>query len=265
MNVIRTIYLDPRLVPGGGATEMTLANKLVEQSKVQEPEIANAYRAAGKVRAPSRSHRHAAGPLASPRAQPPSLIVRSIVHVAGARGDPAHAARELRRRHHPRAHATAREARGRREHHVGHRRRQGVSRRHERRRRVGARLRQGAGGHDGDACRCRRLAAVVAQPLLLSRRRSRRRSSRRRCSSVSTRLYLERTRRRRRRRPPSSSRGRPTARTAAEPTEAKPSARWPPRALAPAGPRRAAARPLALRDARRRRPARAPTACRTTA
>ena len=62
MNVIRTIYLDPRLVPGGGATEMTLANKLVEQSKVQEPEIANAYRAAGKVRAPSRSHRRRGGP-----------------------------------------------------------------------------------------------------------------------------------------------------------------------------------------------------------
>ncbi len=67
MNVIRTIYLDPRLVPGGGATEMTLANKLVEQSKVQEPEIANAYRAAGKVRAPNRSHRRRGGP---PRLNP---------------------------------------------------------------------------------------------------------------------------------------------------------------------------------------------------
>merc|ERR1719486_364163 len=48
MNCVRTIYMDPRLVPGGGATEMTLANKLIEASKVQEPVIANAYKAAGE-------------------------------------------------------------------------------------------------------------------------------------------------------------------------------------------------------------------------
>ena len=86
MNVIRTIYLDPRLVPGGGATEMTLANKLVEQSKVQEPEIANAYRAAGKVRAPSRSTATRRPPTVSPQAQPLSPIMRSnwIVHVSQA-------------------------------------------------------------------------------------------------------------------------------------------------------------------------------------
>ena len=86
MNVIRTIYLDPRLVPGGGATEMTLANKLVEQSKVQEPEIANAYRAAGKVRAPSRSTATRRTPTVSPQAQPLSPVMRSswIVHVSQA-------------------------------------------------------------------------------------------------------------------------------------------------------------------------------------
>ena len=48
MNIVRTIMMDPRLVPGGGAIEMTLANKLIEQSKVQEPTIANAYKAAGE-------------------------------------------------------------------------------------------------------------------------------------------------------------------------------------------------------------------------
>ena len=30
MNVVRTIYHDPRLVPGGGASEMTLAHALSE-------------------------------------------------------------------------------------------------------------------------------------------------------------------------------------------------------------------------------------------
>jgi len=47
MNCVRTIYMDPRLVPGGGATEMAVAQKLIEQSKVQEPMIAAAYKAAG--------------------------------------------------------------------------------------------------------------------------------------------------------------------------------------------------------------------------
>merc|ERR1719502_2382520 len=47
MNVVRTIYQDPRVVPGGGAVEMTLAHKLIEGSKRQEPMIAGAYRAAG--------------------------------------------------------------------------------------------------------------------------------------------------------------------------------------------------------------------------
>merc|ERR1719231_1383563 len=47
MNCVRTIYMDPRLVPGGGATEMALAQKLVEQSKVQEATIAAPYKAAG--------------------------------------------------------------------------------------------------------------------------------------------------------------------------------------------------------------------------
>jgi len=47
MNCVRTIYMDPRLVPGGGATEMACAQKLIEQSKVQEPTIASAYKAAG--------------------------------------------------------------------------------------------------------------------------------------------------------------------------------------------------------------------------
>ena len=47
MNSVRTIMMDPRLVPGGGAVEMTLANKLIEASKLQEPVIANAYKAAG--------------------------------------------------------------------------------------------------------------------------------------------------------------------------------------------------------------------------
>lgn len=48
MNIVRTIMMDPRLVPGGGAIEMTLANKLIEASKLQEPIIANAYKAAGE-------------------------------------------------------------------------------------------------------------------------------------------------------------------------------------------------------------------------
>jgi len=48
MNIVRTIMMDPRLVPGGGAVEMTLANKLIEASKLQEPIIANAYKAAGE-------------------------------------------------------------------------------------------------------------------------------------------------------------------------------------------------------------------------
>merc|ERR1719263_1088575 len=48
MNIVRTIMTDPRLVPGGGAVEMTLANKLIEGSKTQEPVIANAYKAAGQ-------------------------------------------------------------------------------------------------------------------------------------------------------------------------------------------------------------------------
>jgi len=48
MNIVRTIMMDPRVVPGGGAIEMTLANKLIEGSKVQAPEIANAYKAAGQ-------------------------------------------------------------------------------------------------------------------------------------------------------------------------------------------------------------------------
>jgi len=47
MNVVRTIYHDPRVVPGGGAAEMTLAHKLIEASKRQEPIIASAYKAAG--------------------------------------------------------------------------------------------------------------------------------------------------------------------------------------------------------------------------
>jgi len=47
MNCVRTIYMDPRLVPGGGAIEMAVAQKLIEQSKLQEPIIANAYKAAG--------------------------------------------------------------------------------------------------------------------------------------------------------------------------------------------------------------------------
>lgn len=47
MNVLRTIYLDPRLLPGGGATEMALAHHLVEMSKRQEPVIAGAYKTAG--------------------------------------------------------------------------------------------------------------------------------------------------------------------------------------------------------------------------
>jgi len=47
MNCVRTIYMDPRLVPGGGAIEMAVAQKLIEQSKLQEPVIANAYKAAG--------------------------------------------------------------------------------------------------------------------------------------------------------------------------------------------------------------------------
>merc|ERR1719473_1756758 len=40
--------MDPRVVPGGGAIEMTLANRLIEDSKSQEPIIANAYKAAGE-------------------------------------------------------------------------------------------------------------------------------------------------------------------------------------------------------------------------
>jgi len=48
MSIVRTIMMDPRLVPGGGAVEMTLANKLIEGSKVQEPIIAGAYKAAGE-------------------------------------------------------------------------------------------------------------------------------------------------------------------------------------------------------------------------
>uniref|UniRef100_A0A7S2C811 T-complex protein 1 subunit gamma n=1 Tax=Haptolina brevifila TaxID=156173 RepID=A0A7S2C811_9EUKA len=48
MNIVRTIMMDPRVVPGGGAIEMTLANKLIEGSKTQAPEIANAYKAAGE-------------------------------------------------------------------------------------------------------------------------------------------------------------------------------------------------------------------------
>jgi len=47
MNVLRTIYLDPRVVPGGGATEMAIAHALVAGSKTQEPELAGPYRAAG--------------------------------------------------------------------------------------------------------------------------------------------------------------------------------------------------------------------------
>jgi len=47
MNVVRTIYQDPRVVPGGGAAEMTLAHMLIEGSKRQEPKIAAAYKAAG--------------------------------------------------------------------------------------------------------------------------------------------------------------------------------------------------------------------------
>merc|ERR1719359_240418 len=48
MNIVRTIMLDPRVVPGGGAVEMTLANKLIEASKTQEAVIAGAYKAAGE-------------------------------------------------------------------------------------------------------------------------------------------------------------------------------------------------------------------------
>merc|ERR1719326_2278701 len=48
MNIVRTIMMDPRLVPGGGAIEMTLANRLIENSKIQDPMIANAYKAAGQ-------------------------------------------------------------------------------------------------------------------------------------------------------------------------------------------------------------------------
>lgn len=47
MNAVRTIYMDPRLLPGGGAAEMAVAHKLIAQSKSQAPEIASAYRAAG--------------------------------------------------------------------------------------------------------------------------------------------------------------------------------------------------------------------------
>merc|ERR1711988_1417390 len=47
MNCVRTIFMDPRLVPGGGATEVAIAQNLIEQSKVQEPTIASAYKAAG--------------------------------------------------------------------------------------------------------------------------------------------------------------------------------------------------------------------------
>jgi len=47
MNVLRTIFLDPRLLPGGGATEMAVAHHLIDMSKRQAPEIAGAYQAAG--------------------------------------------------------------------------------------------------------------------------------------------------------------------------------------------------------------------------
>jgi len=47
MNVVRTIYQDPRVIPGGGAAEMAIAHKLIDNSKRQEPMIAGAYRAAG--------------------------------------------------------------------------------------------------------------------------------------------------------------------------------------------------------------------------
>lgn len=49
MNIVRTIHMDPRLVPGGGAIEMTLASKLKEASKMQEPIIAGAYKAMGQA------------------------------------------------------------------------------------------------------------------------------------------------------------------------------------------------------------------------
>merc|ERR1711988_42713 len=49
MNVVRTIYNDPRLVPGGGAIEMTIAQKLIENSKRVEPVIAASYKAAGQA------------------------------------------------------------------------------------------------------------------------------------------------------------------------------------------------------------------------
>jgi len=49
MNVLRTIFLDPRLLPGGGATEMACAHYLIGMSKRQEPEIAGAYKAAGSA------------------------------------------------------------------------------------------------------------------------------------------------------------------------------------------------------------------------
>jgi len=48
MNIVRTIMMDPRVVPGGGAIEMTLANRLIEGAKMQDPVIANAYKAAGQ-------------------------------------------------------------------------------------------------------------------------------------------------------------------------------------------------------------------------
>ena len=39
MNIVRTIMMDPRLVPGGGAIEMTLASKLIEGSKVRAGQL----------------------------------------------------------------------------------------------------------------------------------------------------------------------------------------------------------------------------------
>ena len=123
MNIVRTIMMDPRLVPGGGAIEMTLANKLIEASKVQEPVIANAYKAAGESL---------------------EIISRTLLENCGA--DIIRVQTQLRAKHAGGANLN-----------LGHRRREGRARRHGGDRRVGARRSEAADDQDGRRERCHAL------------------------------------------------------------------------------------------------------------
>ncbi len=135
MHVTRNIYLEPRLVPGGGAVEMEVARWLAQKAKS----------ITGVTQAPYKYHEHSFNDL---------LLFIHVGflftfqgHLYRAGDHPPHDRRQLRRQHHPCPHRPPRQARRRRGGGLGlgHQRKLRRLRGHAQTRRPGAALRQAAG------------------------------------------------------------------------------------------------------------------------